>query len=197
MNNPSKLHPGAAKRVLRYIAGTTYHGIWYSKVTNFTLIGFTDNDYVGNIDDRKRTYGFLFNVGSEAVSWSSNKQELVALYTLKDEYIVATFAACQEVWLRRLASDFNQKPTGATEIFCDNRSSIAMSKNKAFHSRTKDIYIHYHIIRSLVSTGEVTLKSCDIIELATYIFTKLLPQANHEFFRGQLVVCSFESRGGG
>ncbi|XP_015169065.1 uncharacterized mitochondrial protein AtMg00810-like [Solanum tuberosum] len=117
MNNPSKLHPGAAKRVLRYIAGTTYHGIWYSKVTNFTLIGFTDNDYVGNIDDRKITYGFLFNLGSEAVSWSSKKQELVALYTLKDEYIAATFVACQEVWLRRLASDFNQKPTGATEIF--------------------------------------------------------------------------------
>jgi len=43
MHNPSKLHLGAAKRVLRYIDGTTEHGIWYSKVTNFTLTGFTDS----------------------------------------------------------------------------------------------------------------------------------------------------------
>ncbi|XP_069148053.1 uncharacterized protein [Solanum lycopersicum] len=98
MHNPSKLHLGAAKRVLRYIAGTTEHGIWYSKVTNFTLTGFTDSDYAGNIDDRKSTSGFLFNLGSGAISWSSKKQEVVALSTSKAEYIAATSAACQAVW---------------------------------------------------------------------------------------------------
>ncbi|XP_015078146.1 uncharacterized protein LOC107021946 [Solanum pennellii] len=78
MHNPSKLHLGAAKRVLRCIAGID-HGIWYSKVTDFTLTGFTDSDYMGNIDDRKSTSGFLFNLGSGAISWSSKKQEVVAL----------------------------------------------------------------------------------------------------------------------
>ena len=98
MHNPSKLHLGAAKRVLRYIAGTTEHGIWYSKVTNFTLTGFTDSDYACNIDDRKSTSGFLFNLGFGAISWSSKKQEVVALSTSKAEYIAATSAACQAVW---------------------------------------------------------------------------------------------------
>lgn len=59
MHNPNKLHLGAANRILRYIAGTLEHRIWYSKVTNFTLTGFTDSDYAGNIDDRKNTFGFL------------------------------------------------------------------------------------------------------------------------------------------
>uniref|UniRef100_A0A3Q7HIM5 Uncharacterized protein n=1 Tax=Solanum lycopersicum TaxID=4081 RepID=A0A3Q7HIM5_SOLLC len=132
MHNPSKLHLGAAKRVLRYIAGTTEHGIWYSKATNFTLTGFTDSDYAGNIDDRKSTSGFLFNLGSGAISWSSKKQEIVSLSTSEAEYIAATSAACQAVWLRRLLADFNQKPAGVTKIFCDNISAIAMTNKQHY-----------------------------------------------------------------
>lgn len=138
---------------------------------------------------------FLFSLGSGAISWSSKKQEVVALSTSEAEYIAATSAACQVVWLRRLVADFNQKPVGATEIFCDNRSTIAMTKKPAFHSRTKHIDVRYHYIRSLVFTGEIILKSCDTNEQAADIFTKSLSQAKHEFFRGQLGVCSFESRG--
>ena len=118
--------------MLRYIAGTTEHGIWYSKVTNFTLTGFTDSDYAGNIDDRKGTSIFLFNLGSGAISWSSMKQEIVSLSTSEAEYIAATSEACQAVWLRRLLADFNQKPAGVTKIFCDNISAIAMTNKQHF-----------------------------------------------------------------
>ena len=149
----------------------------------------------GNVGDRKSTYGFLFNLGSGAISWSSKKQEVVALSTSEAEYIAATSVACQAVLLRRLVSYFNLKPVGATKIFCDNISAIAMTKKPAFHSRTKHIDIRYHYIRGLVSTGEITLKSCDTNEQIADIFTKSLPQAKHEFFRGKLGVCRFESRG--
>lgn len=74
----------------------------------------------------------------------------MALSTSEAEYIAATLAACQAVWLRRLMADFNQKPTGATEISCDNRSAIAMTKKLAFHSRTKQIDVSYHYIRILL-----------------------------------------------
>ena len=89
----------------------------YSKVTNFTLTGFTDSDYAGNIDDRKSTSIFLFNLGSGAISWSSKIQEVVALSTSEAEYIEATSAACQAVWLRRLVVDLNKKQAGAIKIF--------------------------------------------------------------------------------
>ncbi|XP_057785127.1 uncharacterized mitochondrial protein AtMg00810-like [Salvia miltiorrhiza] len=73
MHNPTRQHFGAAKRILRYIAGTKDFGIWYSNVANFTLIGFTDSDWAGSLDDRKNTSGFVFNLGSGAVTWSSKK----------------------------------------------------------------------------------------------------------------------------
>ncbi|PHU00251.1 hypothetical protein BC332_30038 [Capsicum chinense] len=104
------------------------------------------------------------------------------------EYIAATLAACQAVWLRRLVADFNQKPFGATEIFCNDRSAIAMTKKSAFPNRTMHIDVRYHYIRSLVSTREIAMKSCDTNEQAVDIFTKSLPQAKHEFLGGQLGV---------
>ncbi|PHT65528.1 hypothetical protein T459_29953 [Capsicum annuum] len=116
------------------------------------------------------------------------KLEVVPLSTSEAEYIATTLAACEAVWLRRLVADFNQKSSGVTKIFCNDRSAITMTKKPAFHSRKMYIDVFYHYIRSLVSTGEIALKSCDTNEQATNIFTKSLPQAKHEFLRGQLGV---------
>ena len=52
MQYPSKVHYGAAKRVLRYVAGTIEYDIWYSKSSNFKLYGFTNSDWAGSLDDR-------------------------------------------------------------------------------------------------------------------------------------------------
>ncbi|XP_058008329.1 uncharacterized mitochondrial protein AtMg00810-like [Hevea brasiliensis] len=55
MHNPSKHHLGAAKRILRYVAGTIDYGLWYEKVSFFKLSGFTDSDWAGCLEDRRST----------------------------------------------------------------------------------------------------------------------------------------------
>ncbi|GKD53211.1 retrovirus-related pol polyprotein from transposon TNT 1-94 [Tanacetum coccineum] len=84
---------------------------------------------------------------------------------------------------------------GATEIFCDNRSAIAMAKNPAFHARTKHIDVQHHFIRHLVADNRIELKFCGTNEQTADIFTKSLPLAKHQYFMSQLGVCEFESRG--
>jgi len=44
----------------------------------------------------------MFSIGSGAISWSSKKQDIVALSSLEAEYVAVTGAACQAVWLQRL-----------------------------------------------------------------------------------------------
>jgi len=83
---------------------------------------------------------------------------------------------------------------GATEVLCDNKATIAMTKNLAFHSRTKHIDIHSHFIRKLVADGEITLSYCNTNSQVTGILTKSLPQAKHEVFRLRMGVTSFEAR---
>ncbi|KAL0560398.1 hypothetical protein IC582_000802 [Cucumis melo] len=64
MQRPSRDHFRAAKQVMRYIAGTIEYGIWYSKVSNFKLCGFTDSDWASSLDDRRSVSANVFTLGS-------------------------------------------------------------------------------------------------------------------------------------
>ena len=174
MHCPSKQHFGAAKRILRYIAGTTSYGIWYSRKNKFELVGYSDSDWAGEKEDMKSTSGNCFTLGSGIVSWASKKQATVALSSTEAEYVAAAKAACQAIWLRRILSDLNQTQNGATTIFCDNRSAIAMTRNPVLHNRTKHIAIKHHFIRELVAEGEVELEFCRTDQQLADLFTKSL-----------------------
>lgn len=139
LHSPTKQHLGAAKRILRYVAGTVNYGIWYSRVKEFRLVGFTDSDWAGCLDDRRSTSGNVFSFGSGAITWSSKKQDTVALSSSEAEYTAANAAARQALWLRKLLVDFCLEQKNATKLFCGNRSAIAMAKNPVFHGRTKHI----------------------------------------------------------
>jgi len=80
--------------MLRYIKGTFAYGIFYKHEGNEELLGYTDSDYAGDLEDRKSTSGFLFLLSSEAISWSSKKQPVVTLSTIEAEFIAAISRAC-------------------------------------------------------------------------------------------------------
>ncbi|RVW60251.1 Retrovirus-related Pol polyprotein from transposon TNT 1-94 [Vitis vinifera] len=63
-----------------------------------------------------------------AVSWSSKKQPIVTLSTTEAEFVAATTCACQAIWLRKILEELHLKQVGATTIFCDNNSTIKLSK---------------------------------------------------------------------
>ncbi|PKA45938.1 Retrovirus-related Pol polyprotein from transposon TNT 1-94 [Apostasia shenzhenica] len=195
MHNPSVHHLGAAKRILRYIRATTNHGIWYKPVVNFKLLGFTDSDWAGFVDDRKSTTGFIFNFGSGAVAWSSKKQNSIALSSSEAEYTAAVSCTCQAIWMRRVLEDLQQHQSCATEIFCDNKATISMTKNPVFHGRTKHIELRHHFIRDAVAKGVIELKYISTNEQVADGFTKALSPAKFLKFRDSIGVCSFASRG--
>ena len=102
MENPTEKHLLAAKRILRYLQGTKDCGVFYKKGTRSDLIRFTDSDYAGDQDDRKSTSGYVFMLGSGAISWSSKKQTIVTLSSIDVEFVVATSCACQAIWLKKI-----------------------------------------------------------------------------------------------
>ena len=78
MHCANESHFKAAKRVLRYVKGTTDHGIWFTKSEKSILYGFANSDWVRSYDDMRSTSGYLFSFGLGYFSWSSKKQEVVA-----------------------------------------------------------------------------------------------------------------------
>lgn len=100
--------------------------------------------------------------------------------------MAATSVGCQSIWLRKLLVDLQQEQIGPTEIWCDNKETISMTKNPAFRSKTKHIDIHYHFIHDLVTGGIISLKFCGKNDQVVDVLTKSIPRNKHDFFRQNL-----------
>lgn len=74
---PKEMHLLAAKWIFRYLQGMTDYELLYKSGEWAYLFSFTNSDYAGDLDDRKSTFGYVFMMGSGAISWSSRKQSIV------------------------------------------------------------------------------------------------------------------------
>ena len=88
----------------------------------------------------------------------------MALSTVEAEYIAASMAYCESVWLRKLFSELFGHVLDTTVILCDNQSGIRLSENPVFHDQSKHIDIRYHFIRDMVQRGAVRLDHIGIDE---------------------------------
>ena len=104
--SPRESHHKAVKHILRYLVHTPKLGLWYPKDAKFDLIGYTDVDWAGDKVDRKSTFGACQFLGRSLVSWSSKKQNCVALSTAEAEYIATASCATQLLWMRQTLKDY-------------------------------------------------------------------------------------------
>jgi hypothetical protein len=142
--------------VLRYVAGTIDHGCFYQRGSGEAkLIGYSDSDYAGDINDSHSTSGVLFFLGSSLVSRHSLKQCVVTLSSCEAEYVAATSTATQGVWLAWLLADLKQEEARPVELRVDNKSALALMKNPVFHERSKHIRVRYHYVRQCIEEGSI------------------------------------------
>ena len=107
MEKPTSEHLAAVKHLLRYIAGTLNFGVSYERGAGTPkLLGYSDADLAGDVDDRKSTTGMIYFLGQSPISWQSQKQRVVATSSCESEYIAAATSACQGIWLSRLIGEF-------------------------------------------------------------------------------------------
>jgi hypothetical protein len=86
------------KRIIRCVAGTLDHGLYYSRCPGEAhLVGYSDRDHAGGIDTSKSMSGILFFFGKSLVSWQSVKQQVVALSSCEAEYIATSTASTQAI----------------------------------------------------------------------------------------------------
>nr|GEW15680.1 reverse transcriptase domain-containing protein [Tanacetum cinerariifolium] len=141
---PTETHLKEVKMIFHYLRGTVNTGLWYTKDSGFELTGFSDADYAGCKDTFKSTSGGAQFLAEKLVSWSSRKQDCMALSTAEAEYV--SLSAC----------------------------SIAISCNPIQHSRTKHIAVRYHFIKEHVEKGTIELYFVKTDYQLADIFTKAL-----------------------
>ena len=186
MEKPTITHFKAAKRILRYLKGTINFSLFYSASNNYKLVGYSDSDFGGDIDDRKSTSGFVFFMGDTAFTWMSKKQPIVTLSSCEAEYVAATSCVCHAIWLRNLLKELSLTQEEPTKICVDNKSTIALAKNPVFHDRSKHIDTRYHYIRECITRKDVQLEYVKSQDQIADIFTKPLKQEDFVRLRNLL-----------
>ena len=148
-------------------------------------VGYTDADFASQ-EHRHSVLGYAFLMHGGAVSWSSKTQAVIALSSTEAEYIASTHAAKEAKWLVMLLSEIGAEVPRPFPILADNQSAIALTKDNAFHSRTKHIDIPYHYVREAVDKGDLRLDYVKTDSNLADVFTKPLGRAKCETFSRML-----------
>jgi hypothetical protein len=188
MHAPRDVHQTMLKRVLRYVKGTTHLGVQLRAAPTATITAYSDADWAGCPDTRRSTSGFCVFLGNSIISWSSKRQTTVSRSSAEAEYRAIANAVSECSWLRRLLGELLCKVPSATVAFCDNISSVYMSRNPVHHRRTKHIELDIHFVREKVVIGELRVTHIPSARQLADVFTKGLPSTHFLDFRDSLSV---------
>jgi len=178
-SNPSSKHLAAAKRVLRYLKGTSKLGIMYSPPTT-RLVGYSDADWAGDVNTRRSTTGFVVILNNGAIAWRSKRQVTVALSTMEAEYMAITEAAKELKWMCQFLAELEYGDHKSTTVLkCDNQGAIALAKNPVSHARAKHIDLRHHFIRDAIEDGIIGLEYIPTAEMTADSLTKALVRQKH------------------
>jgi hypothetical protein len=179
-------HWKAALRLLAYLKGTAHYALELGGKTAI-LEGHADSSWADDQVDRRSSQGYTFNLGSGAISWRATRSPAVALSTCEAELYAGTAAAQEAVWLTGLMRELGQCPQVPT-LWCDNQSTVAMTKDPIFSARSKHIEARYFFIRELVQTKRLSAQHIRSEDNVADIFTKPLNQEDHAKFTRALGV---------
>lgn len=128
------------------LKGTLDYRLTYdpSSLSREMFSTYSDTDHGGDKDMGQSTGAYVVKMGTGAISWSSKLQSMVTLSTTEAEYIAATSAGQEILWLRNLFHELGYKPTGAFTPHMDNQSAVQVAKNPEHHGRIKQLDLRYY-----------------------------------------------------
>ena len=193
MSNPNQSHWVGVKRILRYLRGTSGYGLIYRGNDGYELCGYSDANWAGDVNTRRSTSGFVFQLGTSTISWCSRKQATVAKSSTEAEYVALSTATQEVIWLRRFLVNIGVSIKGPVQIYEDNQGAIDIAKNPKHHDRTKHIDVCHHFVRERVASNDITVSYCPTGEMIADVLTKGLPVVKFRRFRDELGVVDVSS----
>lgn len=164
------------KRVLRYLQGTKHLCLEYRRNTDADpLVGFADADWGSDMDDRRSTSGYVFQVYGSTVSWTTRKQATISLSSTEAEYVSLSQASCEAIWLRNLLTEFGVNLDVPLVIHEDNQSCIHIAEEPRDQKRMKHLDIRYNFIRECIQNDVIKLQYIPTEDQLADVFTKGLP----------------------
>ena len=168
----------AALQVLRYLISTQADGLTIQKEVTMgepiNIQGFADASYGG--EQSKSQSGSLILLYRNPITWSSRRQDTVAMSITEAEYIACSETAKDIRWLQQLLEEVTQQHVPAV-MHVDNEAAIKLTKTQTFHRRSRHIEHRHHFIREMVDRNLIIMKGIAGKENPADPLTKLLPMS--------------------
>ncbi|XP_049393432.1 uncharacterized mitochondrial protein AtMg00810-like [Solanum stenotomum] len=120
MQAPHHLHLVAIRRIIRYLLGTSTHGLFFPSGSKIQLNAFSDSDWAGCPDTRRSVTGWCMFFGDSLISWKSKKQDRISKSSTESEYRAMSTACSEIVWLRGLLVEIGFPQSNPTLLHADN-----------------------------------------------------------------------------
>ncbi|KAK1666589.1 hypothetical protein QYE76_054748 [Lolium multiflorum] len=194
-SDPGMEHWTTVKNILKYLKRTKDMFLCYGGDQELVVTSYTDASWNTDPDDSKSQSGYVFILNGAAVSWCSSKQCTVAKSSTESEYIAASEASSEAVWMKRFIVELGVVPSALDPlvIYCDNMGAIANAQEPRSHKKLKHIKLRFHSIREYIEDGEV--KICKVhtdLNVADPL-TKALPRAKHDQHQNAMGVSNNKS----
>jgi len=181
-SDPGLEHWTAVKNILKYLRRTKDMFLVYGGEEELVARCYVDASFDTDPDDSKSQSGYVFVMNGGAVSWRSSKQPVVAGSSTEAEYVAASEAAQEAVWMKEFITELGVVTSALDPmvIYCDNNGAIANAKEPRSHKNSKHIKRRFHSIREHVKDGDI--KICKVhtdLNVADPL-TKQLPKAKHD-----------------
>ena len=185
MHTPGTQHMTAAKRILRYLAGTLRHAkpwmISYKpNQENFStnLITYSDASWGGDLHCARAWTGVIVLYNGGPIAWQSKRQPTTALSSAEAEYMALTEATKTLKYLKAIASFLRYMDASTIvplEILTDSQSGMHIAMNPVSSQRSRHINVRHHYIRENIVNSEISLRFVGSSEQIADILTKALP----------------------
>lgn len=192
LHKPLEEHWKAVKRILRYLVGTLNYGLRFTSSSSpLKLSIFCDADMANDINDRRSTSGFCIYLGENLISWSAKKQPVVARSTIEAEFRSLALAMIETMWLQTLLAELRLPLQTKPQVYCDNMSTVLLTRNPILHNRTKHLELDLYFVREKVLEGQISVFHIASLHQRADIFTKPLSFSRFAFLRDKLRVGHF------
>ena len=124
----------------------------YRKFDHLEVIGYTNSDFVGCVDTRKSTFGYVYLLAVGAISWKSTKQSVIAVSTMEAEFVACFEATVHANWLRNfiLGLGVVNNISNSLKNYCDNSATVFFSKNDKYSKGPKHMELKYFAVKEEV-----------------------------------------------
>ncbi|GJW51256.1 hypothetical protein Tco_0092607 [Tanacetum coccineum] len=176
--NLGELYWTAVKNILKYLKNTKDMFLVYggNQEAELPVDCYCDAGFKTDRDDTKSQTGYVFILNGGVVDWKSSKQSTTAMSATEAEYITASEAAMEAVWIRKFILGLGIVPTinEPIRMFCDNLAALHFANEPGVQRGARHYHRRYHYVRESIALGEIRFLKVHTDDSLADLFTKAL-----------------------